>query len=95
MVPLIQGIKKEASQVFPVVEWAWASTPTYPYGCIGFFVMSKTPNYDLKAPARFFDQEVEDKMFKYYNRETHTAAFNVPTFVRKALREAAEPVQQS
>lgn len=51
--------------------------------------MSKDSNKDVKVPVRSYSEEQEEKLFRYYNKNAHEAAFKVPTFVRKALQESA------
>merc|ERR1712230_251756 len=84
--PLITKLKKECKEVFPVVEYAYTTIPTYPSGQIGFMVCCKDPNRDVKNPLRVWSPEEEDKLCRYYNKEIHKASFILPTFARKALR---------
>ena len=41
----------------------------------------------MRKPARTLSREEEDKLFKYYSKEVHEAAFILPKFVEKALRQ--------
>ena len=59
--------------------------PTYPSGSIGFLVATKDKTGDVKKPLRTLSREEEDKMFDYYNKETHAASFVLPTFARKVI----------
>ncbi|KAL9101595.1 MAG: hypothetical protein Q9163_003156 [Psora crenata] len=81
----IAKVKKDCKEVFPVVEWAWTSIPTYPSGSIGFLVATKDANRDVKKPLRTLPQDEEDKLFRYYNKETHSASFILPTFARRVI----------
>lgn len=85
---IIKDLKKACKSVFPTVEYAYTTIPTYPSGQIGFMVCSKDPNATPKVPLRFFDDEENDKINKYYNKEIHSASFVLPTWARKALNEA-------
>ncbi|OQU98002.1 hypothetical protein CLAIMM_03844 isoform 1 [Cladophialophora immunda] len=84
--PLITKLKKECKEVFPVVEYAYTTIPTYPSGQIGFMVCCKDPNRNVKEPLRSWSPEEEEKLCKYYNKEIHRASFVLPTFARKALK---------
>ncbi|KAI8608889.1 spermidine synthase [Chytriomyces sp. MP71] len=69
--------------MYPTVEYAWASVPTYPCGNMGFILCCNEAGRDLKAPLRAFKPE-EDKT-RYYSAEVHRAAFVLPVFTRKGL----------
>lgn len=84
--PLIVNLKKSCREVFPVVEYAYTTIPTYPSGQIGFMVCCKDASRDVKKPLRSWSTEEEEKLCKYYSKEIHEAAFVLPTFARKALR---------
>lgn len=83
---LITTLKKDVKQVFPVAEFAWTTIPTYPSGQIGFMVCSKDGKVDVRKPVRSISDEEEDKLFKYYSKKVHEAAFVLPKFAEKALR---------
>jgi spermidine synthase len=83
--PLITQLKKDCKQVFPNVEYAFTTIPTYPSGQIGFMVCCKDKDRNLREPVRSWSKEEEDKLCRYYNKEVHRAAFVLPTFARKAL----------
>jgi spermidine synthase len=84
--PLITKLKKDCKEVFPVVEYAYTTIPTYPSGQIGFMVCCKDPNRNVKEPLRSWSPEEEEKYCKYYNKEIHRASFVLPTFARKMLK---------
>lgn len=83
--PLITQLKKDCQQIFPVVEYAFTTIPTYPSGQIGFMVCCKDPTRNVKKPLRTWSPEEEEKLCRYYNKEVHEAAFVLPTFSRKKL----------
>ncbi|KAK4944530.1 putrescine aminopropyltransferase [Elasticomyces elasticus] len=83
---LIAQLKKDCKQVFPTVEYAYTTIPTYPSGQIGFMVCSKDANRDVTKPLRSWSMEEEEKLCKYYCKEVHEAAFVLPVFARQALR---------
>lgn len=84
--PLITKVKKDCEAIFPNVEYAYTTIPTYPSGQIGHMVCCKDANRDIKKPIRQWSTEEEEKLCKYYNKEIHAASFVLPTFTRKALR---------
>jgi spermidine synthase len=83
---LIQQLKKDCKEVFPVAEYAYTTIPTYPSGQIGFMVCCKDKDRDVKKPVRSWSLEEEEKLCRYYSKEIHSASFILPTFARKALR---------
>ncbi|KAM3418492.1 hypothetical protein BST61_g4473 [Cercospora zeina] len=84
---IIQQLKKDCKSVFPVAEYGWTTIPTYPSGQIGFMVCTKDASRDVTKPLRTISDEEEDKLFKYYSKKVHEAAFVLPKFAEKALRE--------
>ena len=83
---IILPLRQECKKIFPVAEYAWTTIPTYPSGQMGFVVCCKDSNRNVRKPARTVSREEEDKLFKYYSKEIHEAAFILPKFVEKALR---------
>ena len=84
--PLITKLKKDCKEVFPNVEYAYTTIPTYPSGQIGFMVCCKDSARDLTKPLRSWTPEEEDKLCRYYNAKIHEASFVLPTFARSALK---------
>ncbi|XP_063804756.1 spermidine synthase isoform X2 [Pseudophryne corroboree] len=83
---LIKEMHQFCKSLFPVVEYAYCTTPTYPSGQIGFMLCSKNPNTDFREPAHPLSQDQVDAMnLRYYNSSVHRAAFVLPEFTRKAL----------
>ena len=87
--PLITNLKKSCKEVFPTVEYAYTTIPTYPSSQIGFMVCCKDAERNVKKPVRKVSKEEEDRLFKYYSADIHEAAFVMPKFVEKALRVEA------
>ncbi|CAO3617031.1 unnamed protein product [Mucor hiemalis] len=85
--PLIRKVKDFCKNLYPQVEYAYTSIPTYPSGQIGHIMCSKDANANLREPLRSFTKEQEDKLCRYYNSEVHKAAFVLPQFAKKALNE--------
>lgn len=74
---------------FPVVQYAYTSTPTYPSGQIGFILCSTNPATKFDEPVRVWSQQEATKMgLKYYNADIHRTAFTLPTFMRNKLDQA-------
>lgn len=82
--PLIARVKKDMKALYPVVDYATISIPTYPCGQIGFVMASKNPHSNLRQPQRTFPDAIQQEL-SYYHPDMHTAAFCLPNFVRKAL----------
>ena len=83
---LITDLKKSCREVFPTVEYAYTTIPTYPSGQIGFMVCCKDKDRDVTTPVRSWDTQEEDKLCRYYNKDIHKASFVLPTFARRVLR---------
>ncbi|KAI4142827.1 MAG: hypothetical protein L6R39_004800 [Caloplaca ligustica] len=83
---LITSLRKSCKEVFPTVEYAYTTIPTYPSGQIGFMVCCKDADRNVKEPVRSWSVEEEEKLCRYYNKEIHRASFVLPSFARKALR---------
>lgn len=79
--PFISELKTMARQIFPIVEYAFTTIPTYPSGQIGFIVASKEPGRDLRTPLRAV------KETRYWNESVHRSAFTLPEFGRALLEE--------
>ncbi|KAI1919566.1 putrescine aminopropyltransferase [Ophidiomyces ophidiicola] len=84
-IKLITDLKRLMKEVFPVVEYAYTTIPTYPSGQIGFLVACKDASRDVRQPARAWTRDEEDKLCRYYNQDIHRASFVLPSFARKAL----------
>ncbi|THF94588.1 hypothetical protein TEA_013019 [Camellia sinensis var. sinensis] len=84
------------------VHYAWANVPTYPSGVIGFVICStEGPPVDFMHPINPIEN-VEGALkyrreLKFYNSEIHTAAFALPSFVKREvmlLRDSPTPARQ-
>ncbi|EEH48524.2 spermidine synthase [Paracoccidioides brasiliensis Pb18] len=84
---LITELKRNIREIFPVVEYAYTTIPTYPSGQIGFMVCCKDSSRDVREPVRTWTREEEEKLCRYYNKEIHRASFVLPNFARKALEQ--------
>ena len=83
---LITGLSQTCKNVFPTVQYAYTTIPTYPSGQIGFMVCCKDSTRDVSKPLRSWSVEEEEKLCRYYSKAIHEASFVLPTFARKALR---------
>uniref|UniRef100_A0A5B6Z2C2 spermidine synthase n=1 Tax=Davidia involucrata TaxID=16924 RepID=A0A5B6Z2C2_DAVIN len=81
------------------VHYAWASVPTYPSGVIGFLLCAtEGPPVDFMNPINPIE-ELEGAVkyrreLRFYNSEIHTAAFALPSFVKREvsfLRDSLTP----
>ncbi|KAB5531642.1 hypothetical protein DKX38_018312 [Salix brachista] len=74
------------------VHYAWASVPTYPSGVIGFVLCStEGPPVDFLNPVNPIEKlegegaTKNKRELKYYNSEVHSAAFALPTFLKREV----------
>ena len=81
---LIKNVLDHSKKIYPTVEYAWASVPTYPSGQIGF-ILCCNEERDLKTPCRTWPKDFERAKLKYYNSQVHQAAFVLPQFTSNAL----------
>ncbi|ORX83761.1 spermidine synthase-like protein [Basidiobolus meristosporus CBS 931.73] len=87
--PLIKKVLDFSKEMYPVVEYAFTTIPTYPSGQIGFIMCCKEEGRNLKKPLRTWTPEEEAKLCKYYNSAVHEAAFVLPQFAKSFLNESA------
>lgn len=80
---LIKTLKKSCKEIFPTLEYAYATAPS---GQIGFMVCCKDGLRDVKEPLRTWELKEEEELCRYYSQEIHRANFVLPVFARKALR---------
>uniref|UniRef100_A0A3Q1HIF8 Spermidine synthase n=1 Tax=Acanthochromis polyacanthus TaxID=80966 RepID=A0A3Q1HIF8_9TELE len=81
---LIKEMRTFCKTLFPVVDYAYSTIPTYPSGQIGFMLCSKNPETNFKEPVKALSkEEMENMNLKYYNPEIHKASFVLPEFARK------------
>lgn len=79
--PLIKELRETTSAIFPTVEYAYTTIPTYPSGQIGFTMAAKATGRDMKTPLRKVPN------CTYYNEAIHRAAFVLPEFGKVMLEE--------
>jgi spermidine synthase len=79
----LKAMYRNLSDIFPLVRVFTCFMPIYPSGYWGFIYCSK--KYD---PLEDFDEERYDRLApktRYYNKETHRAAFALPQFLKDLL----------
>jgi spermidine synthase len=72
---LIENVSKELKHIFPKVNYAYTTIPTYPSGQIGFMIASLDGENQLHQPKR----ETGEMSLKYYSSRLHPAAFVLPS----------------
>jgi len=87
---LIGEVLKHCNEVFPTVDYAFTTIPTYPSGQIGFLMCSTRPGQVLRQPVRTPDPEVSASL-KYYSPAVHAAAFVLPVFAEAAVSAVRRP----
>ncbi|ANB14862.1 spermidine synthase [Sugiyamaella lignohabitans] len=84
---IIKQVKADCKTVFPQVEYAYTTIPTYPGGQIGFMVCTKNKSANLKEPLRSWTAPEEQALNRYYNKEIHRASFVLPNFANAVLNK--------
>ena len=74
---IIKSLFSFIKEIYPISEYYYTLVPTYPSGVIGFTFCSKkyhpTNNFDETEALKLTD-------LRYYNKDIHKAAYNLPTF---------------
>jgi len=84
---IIKELMNDCKGLFPVVDYAYTSIPTYPSGSIGFILCSLNPDTSFKKPIFKVDDNLADELqLRYYSDKIHEASFALPRFVMKALK---------
>lgn len=86
----------DAQELYPVVDYAFSTVPTYPDGQIGYIMAQKgVPGEAMaKDVLRTAKRKVPDAMkakLRWYSEEIHAAAFVLPAFSQKKLGEIRAP----
>ncbi|EDV24307.1 uncharacterized protein TRIADDRAFT_57643 [Trichoplax adhaerens] len=85
---LIKTMQNFCKTVYPVVDYAYTTIPTYPSGQIGLLLCSLDEKTNFREPLyKFSPAEVKKFNLRYYNVDVHRASFVLPEFARKALYE--------
>lgn len=84
----ISKVLEYCSGIFPSVDYAYTTIPTYPGGQIGFLLCSRAPSVDFRRPRRTpAEAFVPGATLQYYTPENHHASFILPAFARDRLRK--------
>ena len=75
----------KARKVFANVAYSQCYMPSYTGGQLGLVVATNDEEKDLRIPLRSFDEEKEDKLFKYYSKAVHIASFVLPKWAEGKL----------
>jgi len=81
---LIQNMVRFARQLYPSVEYAFTTIPTYPSGQIGFLLCSKSGSCKnaTRTLAEAFQEKDVDSL-RYYHPDLRPAAFILPKFAQR------------
>jgi spermidine synthase len=81
---LISNCLEMCNSIYPSVDYAYTSIPTYPSGVIGFILASKAKDVVFSEPLRNLTADhVKLMNLKYYNSDLHRASFVLPQFANK------------
>eukprot|EP01111_Echinosteliopsis_oligospora_P012185 TRINITY_DN414_c0_g1_i1.p1 TRINITY_DN414_c0_g1~~TRINITY_DN414_c0_g1_i1.p1 ORF type:complete len:281 (-),score=81.03 TRINITY_DN414_c0_g1_i1:27-869(-) len=75
----IEAMFKFCKDIFPSVEYAWSSVPTYPAGAIGYLILGDS---SCSVPKNTGQTTGE---FRYWTPSVHSASFALPKFVLDRL----------
>jgi len=88
--PLITDCLQACQKVFPSVDYAYTTIPTYPSGQIGFLLCSASPDTVLRRLAREPTPALLSQL-KYYSPAVHAASFVMPRFAEDAISAHRKP----
>lgn len=87
---LIGKCLAHCAEVFPSVDYAYTTIPTYPSGQIGFLVCSLEHGKRLREPPRRLDPELGSQL-RYYTEAVHASAFILPQFAEQVVAKVRKP----
>jgi spermidine synthase len=89
---LIERVMRDASALYPAVDYAFTTIPTYPSGQIGFILACKdaAPGFTFSSVKRDVPAALQEQL-RYYTPQVHSAAFTLPRFAELRLA----PVRKS
>mmetsp|Transcript_18676 Transcript_18676/g.24314 ORF Transcript_18676/g.24314 Transcript_18676/m.24314 type:complete len:314 (+) Transcript_18676:67-1008(+) len=85
---LIEGVLSSCCQMFPTVEYAYTTIPTYPSGQIGFFLLSSNEKAGACINAERVPSPEMQESLKYYSAQIHPVSFVLPEFASRAVDRA-------
>ncbi|KII66960.1 Spermidine synthase [Thelohanellus kitauei] len=80
---LISSLVETCQKYFKTVKYATSNTPMYPFGQMGYLLLSKETDYKFEEPK--FKMDPKKYGLKYYTPEIHKASFVLPPFVEEAI----------
>jgi len=85
---IIEKLVKSAKSLFPKVDYAYCTIPTYPGGQIGFIFQTNDTNINFRKPLRTTESAFikGSSPLQYYNSAIHEASFVLPEFATKRLQ---------
>eukprot|EP00729_Bicosta_minor_P015552 gene15552-7927_t len=87
---LIGECLSHCAEVFPSVDYAFTTVPSYPSGQIGFLVCSLESGKVLRQPPRGLDSELRSQL-RYYSEAVHASAFVLPQFAEEVVSKVRRP----
>jgi spermidine synthase len=83
---LIERVMRDASALYPVVDYSYTAIPTYPSGQIGFILACKdaAPGFSFRSCKREVPSAMQ-ALLRYYTPQIHAAAFTLPRFAELRL----------
>lgn len=81
---IISDVLKTCGKVYPAVDYAYTTIPTYPSGQIGFTLSSTSAKTNFSRPARPLTDKIRQQL-RYYNEQIHQAAFVLPSFAERKI----------
>lgn len=85
---LIKGMLEFSDTLYPSVNYAYTTIPTYPCGQIGFVMCSLDADMNFEDPVRSLTKDqVKEFKLKYYNTDIHKASFKLPEFAKSILKD--------
>ncbi|XP_022096913.1 spermidine synthase-like [Acanthaster planci] len=85
---LIKSMREFCRTLYPVIDYAYCTIPTYPSGQIGFTLCGVSPDTNFREPVRQWSKgQKKELKLKYYNAAIHRAAFILPEFARQSLED--------
>ena len=81
---LISDVVHCCNDFLDYAEYATANIPSFPCGQTGFILGRKGYSYSCQHPVRLPSRKLSSQL-KWYNPVIHTAAFQLPEFVKATL----------
>jgi len=81
---LIKNMSSFLGNVFKTKDYAWVSSPTYPCGNIGFWVLSNDTETDHTKARKNLSEEFVQSV-NYYSPQIHEASFVLPAWARRGI----------